>query len=231
MLYGHRGLLNKAPENTRLAYEAAVHAGLGGIELDVVQTKDGEIICSHNFDLERETNGFGYIYNKRWSDLKKLSVAPHRGGERGQIPMLTDVLDRLPIDYIINIEIKTHKLLDISTATKVARIIQSKNRHKTTLVSSFNPVSVRTVKCVDPEIKTGFLVEKRRMILFTPLSRADYLHPRADAFNNQMMDYCGRNRLGTNIWTVNSGPGIAFFRKRNVDGIITDHPEVNPIEI
>ena len=74
MLYGHRGLLNKAPENTRLAYEAAVHAGLGGIGLDVVQTKDGEIICSHNFDLERETNGFGYIYNKIWSDLKNLNI-------------------------------------------------------------------------------------------------------------------------------------------------------------
>ena len=44
MLYGHRGLLNKAPENTRLAYEAAVHEGLGGIELDVVQTKDGAVI-------------------------------------------------------------------------------------------------------------------------------------------------------------------------------------------
>ena len=231
MLYGHRGLLNKAPENTRLAYEAAVHAGLGGIELDVVQTKDGEIICSHNFDLERETNGFGYIYNKRWSDLKNLSVAPHRGGEREQIPMLTDVLDRLPVDYIINIEIKTHKLLDISTATKVAKIIQRKNRHKTTLVSSFNPVSLRRVKLVAPEIKTGFLVENRRMVLFTPLSRVDYLHPRADMFNNQTMDYCGRNRIGTNIWTVNSGPGIAFFRKRDVDGIITDHPEAKPIEI
>ena len=223
--------MKKAPENTRSAYEAAVHAGLGGIELDVVQSKDGEIICSHNFDLERKTDGFGYIYNKSWPDLKKLSIATHRGGEREQIPTLMDVLDQLPINYIINIEIKTHKLLDISTATKVAKIIQRKNRQKTTLVSSFNPVSLRRVKGIDPEIKTGFLVKNRRMIPFTPLSRADYLHPRADMFNNQTMDYCGRNRIGTNIWTVNSGPGIAFFRKRGVDGIITDYPEVNPIEI
>ena len=223
--------MNKAPENTRSAYEAAVHAGLGGIELDVVQSKDGEIICSHNFDLERKTDGFGYVYNKRWSDLKNLSVDTHRGGEREQIPKLMDVLDQLPINYIINIEIKTHKLLDISTATKVAKIIQRKNRHKTTLVSSFNPVSLRRVKGIDPEIKTGFLVKNRRMIPFTPLSRADYLHPRANVFNNQTMNHCERNRLGTNIWTVNSGPGIAFFRKRDVDGIITDYPEVNPIEI
>jgi glycerophosphoryl diester phosphodiesterase len=127
--------------------------------LDVVQSKDGEIICSHNFDLERETNGFGYIYNKRWSDLKNLSIATHRGGGREQIPTLMDVLDQLPINYIINIEIKPHKLLDISTATKVAKIIRRKNRHKTTLVSSFNPVSLRRVKGIDPEIKTGFLAE------------------------------------------------------------------------
>ena len=223
--------MKKAPENTRSAYEAAVHAGLGGIELDVVQSKDGEIICSHNFDLERKTDGFGYIYNKTWSDLKKLNIANNRGGEMEQIPALMDVLGWLPVDCIINIEIKTHKLLDISTATKVAKTIQRNNRQKTTLVSSFNPVSLRRVKGVDLEIKTGFLVENRRMIPLTPLSRADYLHPRADVFNNQTMDYCERNRLGTNIWTVNSGPGIAFFRKRDVDGIITDYPEVNPIEI
>jgi len=110
--------LNKAPENTRLAYEAAVLAGLGGIELDVVQTKDGEIICSHNFDLERETNGFGYIYNKIWSDLKNLNIATYRVGEMERIPTLMDVLEQLPIDYIINIEIKTHKILDISTPQK-----------------------------------------------------------------------------------------------------------------
>jgi len=223
--------LNKAPENTRLAYEAAVRAGLGGIELDVVQTKDGEIICSHNFDLERETNGFGYVYNKRWSDLKYLQIATHHGGEKGQIPTLMDVLDKLPLNYIINIEIKTHKPLDISTATKVAKIIQRKNRQKTTLVSSFNPVSLRRVKGIDPEIKTGFLVKNRRMIPLTHLSRVNYLHPRADVFNNETTEYCERNRLGINIWTVNSGPGIAFFRKRGVDGIITDYPEVNPIEI
>jgi glycerophosphoryl diester phosphodiesterase len=226
-LYGHRGLLKKAPENTRSAYGAAVHAGLGGIELDAVQSKDGEIICSHNFDLERETDGFGYVYNKTWSDLKKLKIATHREGETEQIPTLINVLGRLPNDCIINIEIKTHKLLDISTATKVAKIIQRNNRQKTTLVSSFNPVSLRTVKRIDPEIKTGFLVKNRRMISFSPLARADYLHPRADVFNNQTKDYCGRNRLGTNIWTVNTGPGIAFFRKRDVDGIITDYPEVS----
>jgi len=50
--YGHRGLLNRAPENTWLGFQAALDAGFRSIEIDVLQTKDGKIVCTHNFDLE-----------------------------------------------------------------------------------------------------------------------------------------------------------------------------------
>ncbi|MBC8344827.1 MAG: hypothetical protein H8E56_01045 [Candidatus Marinimicrobia bacterium] len=231
MLFGHRGLLNEAPENTQSAYEAAVSAGLPAIELDVVQTKDGEIICSHNFDLERETDGLGYIFNKTWPELKNVNAGVHHGEQREPIPRLIDILRWLPTDYIVNIEIKTHKLFDISTPIKVAKIIQQKNRYKTTIVSSFNPVSLRIVKNIAPKIVTGFLLENVHLLSFMSFSKANFLHPRADVFNNQIMDYCDRHNLGTKIWTVNTGPGMAFLIRRGAGGIITDHPEVKPIEI
>jgi len=42
--YGHRGLLNRAPENTWLGFQAALDAGFRSIEMDVFQTKDGKIV-------------------------------------------------------------------------------------------------------------------------------------------------------------------------------------------
>jgi glycerophosphoryl diester phosphodiesterase len=51
ILNGHRGLLNRAPENTWLGFQAALGAGFRSIEMDVLQTKDGKIVCTHNFDL------------------------------------------------------------------------------------------------------------------------------------------------------------------------------------
>ena len=62
VLISHRGLKLSAPENTVEAYIDAVKNGFSWIELDVISTKDKVLICSHNFDLESETEGRGYIH-------------------------------------------------------------------------------------------------------------------------------------------------------------------------
>ena len=63
----HRGEKSDKPENTVPAFKAALDNGFTWIELDIITSKDGAIYCSHNFDLERETNGSGYI-NELTSD-------------------------------------------------------------------------------------------------------------------------------------------------------------------
>ena len=64
----HRGYKKRYPENSIEAFNHAEEIGFQWIELDVVSTKDGHVMCSHNFDLERETSGYGYIsnINKLW---------------------------------------------------------------------------------------------------------------------------------------------------------------------
>ena len=65
----HRGHPSEAPENTLESFKEAVSRGFSWIELDVVTTKDGIIVCSHNYDLERETNGKGWINDFNQSEL------------------------------------------------------------------------------------------------------------------------------------------------------------------
>ena len=60
-LISHRGLKSVAPENTTEAFLAAVDSGFNWVEVDVMTTSDRAIVCSHNFDLEKETIGRGYI--------------------------------------------------------------------------------------------------------------------------------------------------------------------------
>ena len=55
--YSHRGLKINSPENTIGAFKDALDNGFNWVELDIISTRDNKIICSHNFDLERETNG------------------------------------------------------------------------------------------------------------------------------------------------------------------------------
>ena len=57
----HRGQTHDVPENTLESFLDATKKGFDWIEIDILKTKDGVIVCSHNFDLERETNGKGWI--------------------------------------------------------------------------------------------------------------------------------------------------------------------------
>ena len=51
--------------------DAQAH-GFQWIEIDVISTKDKEVICSHNFDLEKETVGRGYITESNYDTLKAI---------------------------------------------------------------------------------------------------------------------------------------------------------------
>ena len=56
LLIAHRGTPFTIPENTLKSLKNAINIGFEAIEVDVCSTKDKVVVCSHNIDLERETN-------------------------------------------------------------------------------------------------------------------------------------------------------------------------------
>jgi glycerophosphoryl diester phosphodiesterase len=47
-IQGHRGYRGLYPENTLVAFEQAIIAGVNTIEMDVVMSKDGNVVVSHD---------------------------------------------------------------------------------------------------------------------------------------------------------------------------------------
>ena len=76
-VYAHRGARSFAPENTMPAYKATLSIGADWVDMDVVMTKDGEILISHdpllNPDIVRDSEGHFIAKNKE--ALKKFSPA------------------------------------------------------------------------------------------------------------------------------------------------------------
>jgi glycerophosphoryl diester phosphodiesterase len=74
-VYAHRGARSFAPENTMPAYEATLHIGADWVDMDVVYTKDGQILISHdpvmNPDIVRDAQVNFIAQNKE--ALKKMS--------------------------------------------------------------------------------------------------------------------------------------------------------------
>ncbi len=52
----HRGASGERPEHTRSAYALAVEQGADGLEVDVVSTKDGVLVCRHEHQISGTTD-------------------------------------------------------------------------------------------------------------------------------------------------------------------------------
>lgn len=226
LLFGHRGLLRVAPENSLASYLAAVEAGFTAIEMDVVHTRDRALVCSHNFDLERETDGCGYFNDHNWTDLKKVRNGIHsHPSNTTRLIRLEDALARLPQSLLVNIEIKSHRITNIRHALAVARLIKKNQLQNRVFVSSFNPFVVWVVRLIDRKIFTGLILETMDYFWAIRLVRPDFLHPDAELVTPKLMDFCRRKRLRVNVWTVNTYPAIAWLIGQGVDGIFTDIPQ------
>ena len=56
LIFGHRGTPVFAPEHSRQSYELALEAGADGIEVDVVCTRDGQLVALHDAELSLTTD-------------------------------------------------------------------------------------------------------------------------------------------------------------------------------
>ncbi len=224
--------MTRAPENTISAYKKAIEAGFKGTELDVMQTQDGVIVCAHNFDLERVTDGRGYIFDKKYSELKMVD-ASHKFTEFSPepIPTLEEALDILPADFKINVEIKARSLFDILTVIKVAGLLKERQLQDRVIISSFNPLALMGARWVDGTILTGLLVESENWKLFKliNLARPDCLHLEDGLVTDDTLRFARQRGMAVNVWTVNNKPAIDWLVAKGVDGIITDRPENCPL--
>ena len=70
----HRGLYSSVPENTIEAFEEACKRGFWGIETDIHNTSDGELVCIHDSTVDRTTDGTGTVNNMTYKEIKACTV-------------------------------------------------------------------------------------------------------------------------------------------------------------
>ena len=221
-LVSHRGVTNNSPENTIEAYLAAVSEGFKWIELDVVTTQDRAVVCSHNFDLERETDLYGYIHTSSINMIRNAYTGVNaKSSGSYRVPELINVLNTIPVDVGINIEIKTSWLFDLTTARAICKIKKHIER-RPFIISSFNPVALAYIHIFFRAAPTGFLLESIKYLWIVNWLHPTYLHPRADMIIPSLVIMCKNRNLKILTWTVNNMCAIKWCLKIGVVGIISD---------
>ena len=142
-IIAHRGFRAKYPENTLIAFQAALDAGVTMIELDVTHTRDGKLVVMHDNTLDRTTNGRGPIIEYSLKEVKKLDAGSWFNPifANQHVPQLEEVLDLINGRVLINIEIKPHTDAVPNPSNSIERqVVELINRRKIqdkVLISSF----------------------------------------------------------------------------------------------
>lgn len=149
----HRGLHDPGrPENSLPAFDAAAQAGYG-IELDVQLSADDQAVVFHDDTLDRMTGTQGPVRGQSAQALSHLFLA----GTQTGIPSLARVLDSVPADTPVLIELKDqHSQLGPTNGAlenAVARTLEG--RTGTYAVMSFNPHMVETLQSLAPQTPRG----------------------------------------------------------------------------
>jgi glycerophosphoryl diester phosphodiesterase len=197
--------------------KAAVAWGVDGIEFDVRQSREGDLVVIHDETLERTTNGEGLVKNSSLAHLKALDA-----GEGEQIPTLTEVLEFLKPEKNItpHVEVKVENI-----EKQVLQISQEVGVLDRVVISSFLPSVLEQVRQLNGHVTTAYLYTQDE----APIQTAQKLgckglHPFFASVTPGLVDDAKDAGLFINTWTVNFEEMMRQLIWLNVDGIITDNP-------
>lgn len=221
----HRGLSADAPENTLYAFSDAISVGADFIELDVQQTRDGVLVVMHDSNLKRTTGVNKDIWDVDYADIQNLDAGSwfDPAYANARIPTLEETLQFVDKRAKLNIEIKPTKHGSDTLEQDVAELITRYQYTDACYVTSFSYGSLKKVKEVNPEIRTGYLMSVAYGQFYS-LKYADAFSLNKVFVTSQVVNAAHQQGKQIFAWTVNSMSEVRSLCNLHVDSIITDDP-------
>jgi glycerophosphoryl diester phosphodiesterase len=206
--------------------------GADAVELDARLTADGAVVVHHDLSLDRTTNGTGNLSERSLDELKALDAgtkfAARFAGE--QIPVLDEVFEAVGRRLLINIELKNYESVFDRLVEAVVRLVRHHGLECRVLLSSFNPLALRTSRRLAPDVPRALLLWRgqkgweqaafRRVTVFEACHPHDLMTDR----HTIAAEHARGRRV--NVWTVNDADRMRELLLLGADGLITDVPDV-----
>lgn len=234
----HRGANKFAPQNTIEAFRKAAELDSDGVETDVRTTKDGHLILCHNSAVNGTSDGTGKIKNMYLGEIINLDFGSWFGGkfENTAIPTLDDFFRTMKETdmKIINIELKPEK----GKENLVGRVISKAEDYglkDRLMISSFDAGLLIKAKEISPDVKTGYLYPYYGNIVlakfFDPVykamkNRIEFILPQYSYVTRELIQKAHKYGVKVAAWTVNNINLIRRFHEWEMDGVITDYPDI-----
>jgi glycerophosphoryl diester phosphodiesterase len=222
-----------APENTLAGLRAALAAGCGGVEFDVMLGGSGSAVLIHDETLERTTDGRGAVADATDDYLSGLDAGswfdPRFADER--VPTFVDAARQcIALGLGANVEIKPSAGTERDTGRIVARAAGElwADAPDAPLLSSFSEAALEVAAEIAPQLPRGLLVGA---VPADWLQRCRRLGVRALHVDARCLDQstvlaaCAEG-LWVATYTVNDPSVARRLFDWGVDCVITDRPDL-----
>jgi glycerophosphoryl diester phosphodiesterase len=229
LLLAHRGASADAPENTLEAFTEAMRQRADGVELDAMLCGTGEVVVCHDERLERLAGLDWEVSQTPWWKLKQADVGSKGGRGVAHVPLLEDVLDALPKDMLVNVELKCETLDDGGLTARVAAVIARAGAAERVLVSSFNALCLWRLASIAPTLRRGYLIDPDLSFalhgrLLARWTSTHSVHPFWRDCTDVRAKRWRRAGLKLAVWTVDDASEARRLQDLGVEYLITNRP-------
>lgn len=220
----HRGGAWKAPENTISALQYTIDSGADYAEIDVQETKDGELILLHDDSLKRTAGVKKNVWDMTLKQVEKLDggASFHKKFRGEKIPEFTEALKFCKGRLDLNIEIK-YNGKNKGIVNKVVRAIKENHFEDHCVVTSMNYQFLKQIKKTAPEIRTGYIMTMTYGGV-QGMEAADFFSVKHTYVDEKFVTQAHALGKEVHVWTVNYKGDAKRMLDMGVDNIITDDP-------
>lgn len=213
----HRGASGYYPDNTIPAFANASALGADMIELDILRTADGQIVCHHDTYV---------VYKGTSYDVEKLTLEQLRIAKPNVCTLEEALAVIAPQNILLQIEFKS-----TGGEAQVLQLVRNARMENRTCYGSFNYTVLTNMKALDSSAKTVFIVSDQGYINTLMANPSAYVMDivsvsksrlRANPYMIYQLHLAGKQVYG---WTINTNAELREFASIGLDGIITDYPD------
>lgn len=224
LVTAHRGMANKAPENSLSSINYAILEYIDFVEIDVQETKDGRIVLVHDSNLKKYTRGVinKNIWDTNYDEIKDLDFGSWYGPDfkDERIATLEDAIALCDGKIRINIELKDNGH-SVDLPRRVHAILEENDFINSCVITSQNITFLRQMKELSEEYEVGYLVSLGLGKYYNETDM-DFYSVNYNFVTKELVTKLHKRGQKIHAWTVDDPDEIERLTELGVDNIITD---------
>ena len=217
----HRGVSSgNSAQNTIAALEkTSKNYHPDYVEMDVQETKDGQFVVMHDFNLRNLTGVNKAPQDLTLEELEKLTVTEN-GAKEPLVSFDTYLKRANELNQKLLIEIKTTRKDSKDLVKNFVKKYEENILTHGHILQSLTYQTVSELKAENPDFYVGYILPFN--IIGPPVTPGDFLTMEYSTINRNFIDSAHQDGKKVYVWTLNDSDDMSRMMFYGVDGIITD---------